>query len=312
MTKSRANPNSSKRADAATAGHAGVPEALRVAAYFDFAAHPFAHQALFRRAGVRTVVDALDQIGPYCQAWLKEKCGGQRTKNERVVQNTWPNARCSGAFTVACAPDAVFAPDRIIGGAAPGRIRVSAGACVRGGDFDVSGGDIFIGPSARIWDAWISGPAIIGDGTLIRPGALLRGDVILGRNDVIRGELKNVVVMDDAQFPHPSYLGDSICGYGSHFGNQATAANVNIFARRDTIKVMLDGVRVDLGRRKVGIIMGDYAQVGCNAVADPGTFLRPHTVVYALTRINSGVYGPREVLKNKPMEHGVIERAPLR
>jgi len=57
--------------------------------------------------------------------------------------------------------------------------------------------------------------------------------------------------------------------------------------------------------------MGDFSQVGCNSVADPGTFLGPYTIAYALTRINKGFYGPNEVLKNKPMEHGVVEKVSL-
>jgi len=277
-----------------------APDELRVAAYFDFAAHPFEHEALFHRAGVETVVDALGQIAPYCAEWLAAQ-HGPACRVERI-----------DGVAVHVEAGAVFQPGRVFGGGRPGRIIVGAGAVVRGGEYDVAAGDVHIGAGASLWGAWIAGPALIGCGTEIRPGAYLRGGVIIGRNDVIRGELKNAVVMDNAQFPHPSYLGDSICGYGSHFGNQATAANVNVFGGHGTIKITVNGRRIDLGRRKVGIILGDYAQVGCNAVSDPGTFLRPRTIVYPLTRINSGVYGPGEVLKNKPMEHGVIERARLR
>jgi hypothetical protein len=89
---------------------------------------------------------------------------------------------------------------------------------------------------------------------------------------------------------------------------------LGIFAvlARDPIVLAVDGKQYDLGRPKVGIIMGDYSQVGCNSVSDPGTFLAPWTVVYQLSRLNKGFYGPRELIKNKPMEHGVIERSPLK
>jgi hypothetical protein len=60
---------------------------------------------------------------------------------------------------------------------------------------------------------------------------------------------------------------------------------------------------------KLGIVMGDLSQVGCNSVSDPGTFLGPRTIVYQLSRINKGFYGPDEVLKNKPIEHGIVERS---
>ncbi len=62
----------------------------------------------------------------------------------------------------------------------------------------------------------------------------------------------------------------------------------------------------------MGICMGDFSQVGCNCVSDPGTFLKPYTIAYALARISKGFYGPNEILKNKPLEHGVIERSPYK
>ena len=126
--------------------------------------------------------------------------------------------------------------------------------------------------------------------------------------------MKNTVIMDKGNFPHTSYLGDSLCGYETHFGNQATSANLGILSviERSPIVMEVDGQRYNLGRPKVGIIMGDYSQVGGNSVSDPATFLAPWTVVYQLTRLNRGFYGPDELLKNKPMEHGIIERVPLR
>ena len=120
-------------------------------------------------------------------------------------------------------------------------------------------------------------------------------------------------MMDKSNFPHPSYVGDSVCGYMTHFGNQATAANLGIYEgireldKRRSIILHCDGKVYDLGNPKMGICMGNFSQVGCNSVADPGTFLKPYTIVYALTRITKGFYGPNEVLKNKPLEHGVLK-----
>ena len=131
-------------------------------------------------------------------------------------------------------------------------------------------------------------------------------------------EMKNTVLMNKANFPHPSYLGDSICGYMAHFGNQATTANLGIYeglretAKRHSLKIRFGGKTYDLGTPKMGVVMGDYCQVGCNCATDPGTFLKPYTIAYTLTRIAKGFYGPNEILKNKPMAHGVIERSPLR
>lgn len=288
-----------------------LEELLAPARFFDFTAHPFEHHQLFTRPGVRTVVDVLNEIGPYCHELL---AAFPRTFDTEyhVEHDDWPSTVCEGRFNVILSPGAYFVPDRIVGGMEDEHfIFIDEQAQVRGGVFDVRDGSIVIGAGARVEGAWVCGPAIIGEASELRPGAYLRGNVILGRRGVFRGELKNVVVMDDADFPHPSYLGDSICGFQTHFGNQATAANVNIFGRKDPLVLRHHGASYPLGRRKIGIVMGDYCQVGCNAVSDPATFLLPHTIVYSLTRINSGIYGPREVLKNKPMEHGVIERAPL-
>jgi NDP-sugar pyrophosphorylase family protein len=210
-----------------------------------------------------------------------------------------------------CESGARFAPDRIIGGGNDTCVYIAENACVQGGTFDISNGSVFIGPGSSVSGSWICGPVICGENTEVRPGAFVRGNVILGRRILVRGEIKNAVIMDESEFGHPSYLGDSICGYKTHFGNQATAANLNILGRKETVHATIDGQKIDLGRRKVGIIMGDFCQLGCNAVSDPGTFLLPRTIVYSLTRINCGVYGPDELIKNKPMEHGVIERVPL-
>ena len=283
---------------------------LGIGKFFDFTAHPFEHEKLFRREGVATVVDVLDHIGPYCHDMFNQFPADYSAEYD-VAHSEWPSTACEGAFNVVMGPDATFSPDRIIGGKEPKFIFVDENAVIQGGTFDVTAGSIYLGPRTCVQGSWIAGPCMVGGGTHVRPGAYLRGDVIVGRQCVIRGEIKNSVVMDEGEFPHPCYLGDSVCGYKCHFGNQVTAANVNIFGRKEPLSLKTGRTTIPLGRRKIGIVMGDYCQVGCNAVSDPATFLLPHTIVYSLTRINSGIYGPNEVLKNKPMEHGVIERVPL-
>ena len=262
---------------------------------------------MFSQENVSSVVDALNHIGEYCNEWLvkiKEHppnplpaSGGSSTRGTKLQI-----ANCK-------LQNSDFSPDKVIGDETGNFVFVEEGAKVIGGVFDLTRGSVYISKDADVQGAWICGPVIIGEKSVIRPGAYLRGNVILGREVIVRGELKNSVIMDESDFPHPSYLGDSICGYKTHFGNQATAANVNIFGGKENIKINVDGEKIDLGRRKIGIIMGDYCQVGCNSVSDPGTFLLPRTIVYPLSRIKAGVYGPNEILKNKPLEHGVIERA---
>jgi len=297
-----------------------VPAALRAESYFDFKAHPFTHQALFEQT--KSVYDAILGINAYALSWLELETAQRRKAAATVISDRSPVASTvvRGTFEVIIEVGAVFEPARILGNEQGKRhaIIVAAGARVIGCDLDVDKGGIFIGRGTVVEPlATIKGPTVVGDKTEIRSGAYLRGDCILGNGCTIRGEIKNAVMMDKANFPHPSYVGDSACGYMTHFGNQATAANLGIYEglreadKRRNIIVRVDGKAIDLGKPKMGICMGDFSQVGCNSVADPATFLGPYTIVYSLTRIPKGFYGPREVLKNKPLEHGVIERAPL-
>ncbi|MGQ9629041.1 MAG: hypothetical protein ACUVXI_01845 [bacterium] len=289
-----------------------VPLELRVDFYFDLERHPFAHRGIFERKGVNSVVAALSEIHDYAEAWLRENIVGEKRSTDVAGAQTY------GKFEVIQDEGSIFQPTFVRGVEGEGghRIYIGRRAKVLGGFIDLSAGDIFVGEGTEIVNpALIAGPTIIGGGNEIRPGALFRGDIIIGDGGVFRGELKNVIMMDGANFPHPSYVGDSICGYKTHFGNQATTANLGIYdavSGPRNIQISLNGRTYDLGRRKIGIILGDYSQVGCNAVSDPASFLGPYTIVYQLTRINKGFYGPNEVLKNKPIERGVIERSPLR
>ncbi|MBM4048570.1 MAG: hypothetical protein FJ279_26000 [Planctomycetes bacterium] len=290
-----------------------VPQRLKADYYFDFKAHPFAHAALFGGKNARSVIDAIAGLNKYLQGALQTIVA--QVKGTKKTQADFPG-RSVGKFTVLLEDGAVFEPGFIVGGKdETATLSIAQGAAVLGANIWLDSGSIAVGPGTVIEPgAGIKGPTIIGRKNEIRQGAYFRGDILTGDGCTLRGELKNTVVMDQGNFPHPSYLGDSLCGYGTHFGNQATSANLGIFAviARDPIVLAVDGQQYDLGRPKVGIIMGDYSQVGCNSVSDPGTFLAPWTVVYQLSRLNKGFYGPYELIKNKPMERGVIERSPLK
>lgn len=286
-----------------------VPKELKWEHYFDFEAHPFEHRGLFEAVKNGSVIGALAEIDGYARKWLKEKTEGG-WKGAREAQGF--GGTVTGKVRVLVEEGAEFAPTAVIGGKEPGTVMVGAGSRVTGCALWVDRGDIAIGGGTRVEPgAGIKGPCIIGSQCEVRQGTYFRGDVITGDRGTFRGEVKNTVMMDEATFPHPGYVGDSLCGYRTHFGNQATSANLGIYYHvggKGNVTVEIGGVTYDLGRAKVGIVMGDHAQVGCNSVSDPGTFLGPRTIVYALSRINKGFYGPDEVLKNKPMEHGVIER----
>ena len=302
-----------------------IPQQLKAEAYFDFEAHPFAHQALFEREGVRSVYHAIQAIGGYAKEWLKQTIGRKRADRAALTALTDAagnkSAQTTGHFEVVLAEGAVFAPALIVGSSeAPGgSIYVESGASVVGSIIYLADGDVYIGSGTIVEPGvGIKGPTIIGGNCEIRQGAYLRGNCILGDGCIIRGELKNVVMMDEANFPHPSYVGDSLCGYHTHFGNQVTTANLGIYEgmrdpdKRRPLVLRIGQTGYDLGSPKMGIVMGDFSQIGCNSITDPGTFLGPYTIAYALTRLNKGFYGPHEVLKNKPMEHGIIERVPLK
>ena len=303
-----------------------VPEKMRAGFYFDFKAHPFAHSALFERDDVNSVVAAMVKIDDYATEWLggniPKKIEENKGNLEVWIERAPEAVNWVGNFEIYVEKGAIFRPSNIFGsltGQALHKLYVSKGTRIFGSDIYLDEGDIFIGQDNIIEPAvGIKGPTIIGKGNEIRQGAYFRGDVIIGDGGTFRGELKNVVMMDKANFPHPSYVGDSICGYFTHFGNQATAANLGIFEglkdkkKRKNLVFKIGDKTYDIGRPKMGVVMGDFSQVGCSSVADPGTFLGPYTIAYELTRLTKGFYGPSEVLKNKPMEHGVIERVPMK
>lgn len=294
-----------------------VPRDLRAETYFDFGAHPFEHQKLFVQTN--SVYGAILGINEYITKWLADTIAKEGRSTQAFENKTPKRAHAVGKFRVLFQDGAVFEPARIIGNLNDKQshtIFVGKGARVIGSDIYLEKGSIHIGAETTIESGvGIKGPVIIGKKTEIRQGAYLRGDCLIGSGCVIRGEIKNCVLMDKANFPHPSYLGDSLCGYMTHFGNQATSANLSIFAglvethERTPLIIHCDGKAYDLGKPKMGICMGDYSQVGCSCVSDPGTFLKPYTIVYPLTRISKGFYGPKEILKNKPLEHGIIERS---
>lgn len=298
---------------------ADVPADLRSETYFDFKKHPFEHQALFNQSN--SVYGVILGANAYATKWLADTVAAKRGSATAVTNRISSRAVALGQFEALVEEGAVFEPARIVGSQKQGvchTVYVAKGARVIGTDLYLDSGSIYIGENTVVESCvGIKGPTIIGKGTEIRQGAYLRGDCIIGNGATLRGEIKNCVLMDKANFPHPSYLGDSVCGYMTHFGNQATSANLGIFAglvdsdKRKSLVVECGGRSYDLGKPKMGICMGDFSQVGCNSVSDPATFLKPYTIVYALTRISKGVYGPNEVLKNKPLEKGIVERVPL-
>ena len=145
--------------------------------------------------------------------------------------------------------------------------------------------------------ASLTGPAIIGPNTEIRPGAFIRGSALVGADCVVGNsvELKNVIIFDHVQVPHYNYVGDSILGYGAHMG--AGAVTSNIKSDRTLVVVRNGGERFETGLRKMGAVLGDHVEVGCNSVLNPGTVIGPDSRVYPLSSVR-GVIPPRHIYKN--------------
>jgi len=141
-------------------------------------------------------------------------------------------------------------------------------------------GSVFIHASVKLPNsATIIGPAWIGEGTEIRPGAFIRGNVIVGARCVLGNscEFKNSLLLDGVQVPHFSYVGDSILGNGAHLGAGVILSNLRLDQKPVTVR--LPEAFIDTGLRKFGAILGDNAEVGCNAVLQPGTLLGKRALV---------------------------------
>ena len=137
---------------------------------------------------------------------------------------------------------------------------------------------VWIARDAKIFpSAFIGAPCIIDHGAEVRHCAFIRGSAIVGKNAVVGNscELKNVVLFDNVQTPHYNYVGDSILGYKSHMGAGSITSNVK--SDKTPVVVKQPGEFIPTGRKKFGAILGDFVEVGCNSVLNPGTVVGRHT-----------------------------------
>ncbi|MDO8586045.1 MAG: glucose-1-phosphate thymidylyltransferase [Armatimonadota bacterium] len=153
--------------------------------------------------------------------------------------------------------------------------------------------------------AYIEGPTIIGYDCQIRHGAYIRGNVVIGNSSVIGHdtEIKNSIMLNYSQAPHFAYIGDSILGNnvsvgaGTKLSNLPLNSNKDDSGRRPTIVVNVEGRDYDTGLVKFGAIVGDDAQVGCNVVTNPGCMLGKRTLVYPCVSLKKGYYPPDQIIK---------------
>lgn len=150
----------------------------------------------------------------------------------------------------------------------------------------------------------IIAPCIIDDNTIIRPGAYIRGNAIIGKNCVIGNstEIKNSIIFDNCQLPHYNYIGDSILGYHVHLGAGVILSNLKNDGTNIDIKYK--GKKVSTGMRKMGSVIGDSTEVGCNSVLYPGTIIGKNTNIYPLTRVR-GIINSNSIVKD---ENTVVDK----
>lgn len=165
-------------------------------------------------------------------------------------------------------------------------------------EYDQVGEDVWIAKDATVFaSAYIAGPCIIDHGAELRHCAFVRGSAIVGKHVVVGNscELKNVVLFDNVQTPHFNYVGDSILGYKAHMGAGSITSNVK---SDKTLVVVKNGAEhIETGRKKFGAILGDYVEVGCNSVLNPGTVVGRHSNIYPVSCVR-GVIPESSILKS--------------
>ena len=156
--------------------------------------------------------------------------------------------------------------------------------------FDKHPDNVWIHKTATVAPtAFIGSSVIIGANTQVRHCAFVRGSALIGENAVIgnSSELKNVILFDGVQVPHFNYIGDSVFGHKAHLG--AGAVTCNTKNDHSLVTVRCGGQRFETGLKKLGSILGDFVEVGCNSTLNPGTVIGANTSVYPLSRVRGFV-----------------------
>ena len=159
-----------------------------------------------------------------------------------------------------------------------------------GDDYTQVASDVWVHKTATVAPtAYLGGPCIIGAGTEVRHCAFIRGSALVGENCVVGNsvELKNVILFDNVQVPHYNYVGDSILGYKSHMGAGSLTSNIK---SDKTLVVVKDGdEKYETGLKKFGAMVGDFVEVGCNSVLNPGTVVGRGSNIYPLSCVRGVV-----------------------
>lgn len=178
-----------------------------------------------------------------------------------------------------------------------GEFILRLGASLSPAEYELRGENVWVAKSAKVFDSvYLHGPAIIGPETEVRQCAFIRGNALVGAGCVVGNstELKNVILFDSVQVPHYNYVGDSILGFKSHMGAGSITSNVKSDKTLVTVRVP-DG-KIETGLKKMGAILGDHVEIGCNSVLNPGTVVGRNTNVYPLSMVR-GYVAPNSIYK---------------
>lgn len=148
-------------------------------------------------------------------------------------------------------------------------------------EYDNPSENVWVHKTAKIFpSAYLGAPCIIGAGTEVRHCAFIRGSALIGENCVVGNsvELKNVIIFDNVQTPHYNYVGDSILGYKSHMGAGSITSNVK--SDKTNVVIKSDNEQLETGIKKIGAMLGDNVEVGCNSVLNPGTVIGRCSNIY--------------------------------
>ena len=164
-------------------------------------------------------------------------------------------------------------------------------------EYNKVGENVWIAKSAKVAPtAFINGPAIIGKEAEVRHCAFIRGNAIVGEGAVVGNstELKNVILFNKVQVPHYNYVGDSILGYRAHMGAGSITSNVK--SDKTLVEITINGKRMETGLKKMGAMLGDNVEVGCNSVLNPGTVIGRDANIYPLSMVR-GFVGSKSIYK---------------
>lgn len=164
-------------------------------------------------------------------------------------------------------------------------------------EFDHPTEGVWIAKDAKVFpSAYIGSPCIIDHEAEVRHCAFIRGSAIVGKGAVVGNstELKNVVLFDKVQVPHYNYVGDSVLGYKAHMGAGSITSNVK--SDKSLVVIKQPGNHIETGRKKVGAMLGDNVEVGCNSVLNPGTVVCRESNIYPTSCVR-GVVPARSIYK---------------